>query len=150
MAKKQINPQYMEELVKYLKEYKSQRLVEEQSAKIVNKQAYADFEDWAKRSKKKFIPSYILFCRMSVTYIQWFKYRSMGVTHFIGYRLATEEETHARIAALLEAQKPKAIQQPAWIEEERARANRERMENLEKSRQVREAKNAKGDAENNY
>ena len=140
-----LNSAYTEQLVKDFKEYKSYRLIPDQQAKILNKDAYVDYVDWATRVKNNFIPPYILFCRLSVTYIKWFKYRSTGKTHFVGYRLATEDETRALIAAAKEAKemnikKPIANTHPAWMEEERQRATRERMENFAKVKAMRLAK----------
>ena len=142
------NPQYMEKLIKYYKDYKQERLIKDQEGKILNKDAYEDFVAWAKMKKTSFIPPYILFCRLSVVYVQWFRYRSSGVTYFYGYRLATDAEMAERDAlkAVEIVKQVKVIVEPQngipdWQKERNELARIERMENLEKSKAARAAIN---------
>ena len=146
------NGHFIDKLNIYLKDWSAERLTQDRTSKILNRDAYEDFINWCNSKHTVIIPSYALFNRHCEQAINWFKYFSKGEIYFHGYRMATDAEIAEREAlkAAESVKEVKAIAEvqneiPDWQKERNELARIERMENLAK---VKAMRIEKGNGEN--
>lgn len=148
------NGHFIDKLNIYIKDWSIERLTQDRTGKILNRDAYNDLIAWCNSKHTVIIPSYALFNRHCEQAINWFKYTSQGKTYLHGYRMATDAEMAERdalkaveivkqVTVIVEPQN----EIPDWQRERNELARIERMENLAKSRAMREWKEAKNETE---